>query len=217
MKVSHAFFKNTKLAFASVKFDELSRFSEFLTDTERRVAEDFASEKRKIEFFAGRVAAKLALAELQCDKAVTILDNDAGAPVVSDEKLAVSISHSEDIAVALAFESDFSFGIDIQIIRTKSIRALKRLVTEKFVPDDASHLTVAWTMKEALSKCLKTGFTLPYEEFLLADFIKKPNRFECTFTKYLQYIGKAMVQENYALAIVGNKGCMADVEIENLI
>ncbi len=219
MRVATVLFGNDrkKLAFASVKFDEWTDFERLLTDSERRVAGGFASEKRRTEFFAGRVAARLALTELHGSESVTILNNDAGVPVVSNEKLAVSISHSEDIAVALAFESDFSFGIDIQIIRAKSVKALKRLVTEKFVPDDAMHLTVAWAIKEALSKCLKTGFTIPYEEFLLADFIKNRNLFECTFVKYPQYIGRAVLWKNYAIAIVGNKEYMADMEIENLL
>ena len=218
MKVATASFGNQNLAFASVKYDEWSQFSGLLTEAERCVAYSFVSEKRKIEFFAGRVAAKLALAELQSDRTICILNNDAGMPIVSDEKFAVSISHSGDIAVALAFESDCSFGVDIQIIRTKSVNALKHVVTEVFVPNDVEHLTAAWTMKEALSKCLKTGFTLPYEEFLLADFVEKgQNKFWCTFTKYPQYIGKAVVWKNYVLAIIGNKEYIANIEIENLL
>ena len=217
MKVATASFGNQNLAFASVKYEEYSEFSELLAGVELHVADGFASQKRKTEFFAGRIAAKLALAELQCDKTVTVLDSDAGAPIVSNEKFAVSISHSGDTAVALAFGSDCSFGVDIQIIRTKSMNALKHVVTEAFVPNDVKRLTVAWTMKEALSKCLKTGFTLPYEEFLLADFIEKTNRFECTFAKYPQYSGQAAIQDNYALAVIGSRDCMATVEIQNLI
>src|SRR5699024_2400965 len=83
-----------------------------LTNKELNIYEDFSTEKRKVEFLAGRCAVKEA-----CDKAlgtgkwqiscqdIEVLPNDAGSPCLSvstfdREKIFVSISQSKAYAVA---------------------------------------------------------------------------------------------------------------------
>ncbi|MCR5225036.1 MAG: 4'-phosphopantetheinyl transferase superfamily protein [Alphaproteobacteria bacterium] len=206
-----------KFTFASIEYNEVCHYQKLLTETELLIVENFGSEKRKREFLAGRIAAKLALSKFTDASQITITNDNNGAPVVSDTEFTVSISHSGNTAVAIASNHDMPFGVDIQCLRPKSIAATKRLTPEKCVSREITHLTAAWALKEALSKCLKTGFTVPYNEFLLKSFVETQNKFECTFEKYSRYYGKAIFNGGYFLAIVGPKTCVDKIEIGDFL
>ena len=175
-------------------------------------------EKRKTEFLRGRCASKSALAEFSsnCEvKDISITHGTLGEPIVTDESFGVSISHSENIAVALAFKKMFSFGIDVERVNEKFTKALHRVtdVAKEQVPDNIADLTVAWALKEALSKCLKTGFTIAFDNFAFSEFRKVDGIFNCKFTKYSNFLGRAILKHNTVLAIVGERQSMSEIDM----
>lgn len=90
-----------------------SRFVErILTEKERDIYESFKQRKRKLEFLAGRFAAKEAFAKATGTgigklsfQHIEVLPNEIGAPEIIvegfiKEKIFLSISHSKQYAVA---------------------------------------------------------------------------------------------------------------------
>src|SRR5699024_1240703 len=83
-----------------------------LTNNELNIYEDFSTDKRKVEFLAGRFAVKEAFAKALGTgigkisfQDIEVLPNEAGSPCLSvstfdTEKIFVSISHSKAYAIA---------------------------------------------------------------------------------------------------------------------
>lgn len=178
-------------------------------------------EKRQLEFVRGRCAAKAAIAELESGEVgeVSIIRGQRGEPLVSGLNCGVSISHSRNIAVALAFKRGSTFGVDVEYVNAKFVKALKRMTntTAEHVPDNVTSLTVAWTLKEALSKCLKTGFTIAVENFAFSEFRNSGNIYTCGFSKYPLFLGKAVLKNDVVLAVVGEKQAVSEIDISNLL
>lgn len=83
-----------------------------LTEKEKEIYDSYSSKKRKIEFLAGRFAAKEAFSKALGTgigevgfRDIEILPNSKGAPVLTcrvtqDKNIHLSISHSRDYAIA---------------------------------------------------------------------------------------------------------------------
>lgn len=178
-------------------------------------------EKKQLEFVRGRCAAKTAIAELESDNVaeVSILRGQRGEPIVSGSDCCVSISHSKNTAVALAFRSDANFGVDIEHVNAKFVKSLRRMTNAivEHVPDNVRELTIAWTLKESLSKCLKTGLTIAFENLAFSEFHKSGEIYTCCFSKYPLFLGKAILKNDVVLAIVGEKSVVSEIDISHLL
>ncbi|MDR2645887.1 MAG: 4'-phosphopantetheinyl transferase superfamily protein [Holosporaceae bacterium] len=163
------------------------------------------SEKRKKQYYCGRMVTKKALSFFTNGlifRDVSVINEASGHPVIQNSYYATSITHTNEIVASLVFKIEFSFGIDIENIRKNAINALRSVITVgDHVPDDLNCLTVAWTLKEALSKALKFGFRLPREELELILIPQSANIFSCVYTKHPQFLGKARIYHDKSCAI----------------
>lgn len=83
--------------------------------------------------------------------------NEFGKPL-SDNKF-FNVSHSKGVVV-LAISKEFPIGLDIEVIRDYKDEIAKYISSEEeytSIKDNESFFTI-WTNKEALVKCLGTGF-----------------------------------------------------------
>ncbi|MDR1375835.1 MAG: 4'-phosphopantetheinyl transferase superfamily protein [Holosporaceae bacterium] len=195
----------------------VSDFSEFLSakwlsKPEEKKFNSISSEKIKIQFACGRVAAKAALGIFEdiAPSNVEIANEANGRPIICNSAYGVSISHSGEWIACLVFPKEFLFGIDVEQMRSNRRNALKYMSGEELIPDNLQNLTVAWTLKEALSKALKLGFYVPFEELAISHFSGKNGVFECEFTKRQTFKGLAIFCGNTSLAIVCEKKCLWD-------
>ncbi|MEE4242160.1 MAG: 4'-phosphopantetheinyl transferase superfamily protein [Desulfopila sp.] len=147
----------------------------WLSPRERKQFAAYTFAKRKSEWLAGRISAKLAAAsvtdtEEKLDYSTLEIANQPGGrpyihflhvPPYHSEKLDISISHSSTLAAALA--ADHYCGIDVQVCRKTLLRVRERfclkseaLILESFFPDspEESSLNILWSAKEALRKAL---------------------------------------------------------------
>ncbi len=132
--------------------------------------------KRRAEFLAGRICAKMALEGLwtstgqglpQPLNKIEIANDPSGRPIVSPYGLEdrprpeISITHGGEYAAALV--ADFPCGIDIQQQRDNLVRVREKycssdelqLLTELFPDAEPLHrLCLLWTAKEAAKKAL---------------------------------------------------------------
>ncbi|HLE47529.1 MAG TPA: SDR family NAD(P)-dependent oxidoreductase, partial [Candidatus Thermoplasmatota archaeon] len=157
---------------------------EALTAGERADQERYRNEKRAREFFAGRLAAKEAIAllterPLKESRGIEIRRLETGEPAArgkGTENIVVSITHTGDVALAVAArkESLTTIGIDAERIEEKPAaftdeafapeeqQLLKRLV-EKGAPSGQTQV-LCWAVKEAVLKALGKGFALDVQD-----------------------------------------------------
>lgn len=159
---------------------------EWLSTCELEKYQSFCAEKRKYQYAMGRIAAKNAIMQLtysKCPKKINISNAKNGSPIVKNTK--VSITHSKNYAAAIAFSENSSCGIDIEYIDRQKIKALSYISLEKEPIDkNSEQLTIAWCMKEALSKALLCGFSQSFERFRIKNFRQVAVNYDDTTTIY---------------------------------
>lgn len=133
--------------------------------------------KKAQSYLIGRFAAKYAISSLDTEidlKYIRIDNGFFGQPVIIGHPLErgvqVSISHSGLLGAAISFYEDCPTGVDIEVIDAANSKFLhmttsvseQELLALLPIAQEVS-LTLLWTAKEALSKAIRTGFTLDFE------------------------------------------------------
>lgn len=152
----------------------------FLHPQEFSILREMISEKRMHSYLLGRYAAKQALtqdAESISPTDIFIKSGIFQQPVIyhlqTKEKMQVSISHCGERAVALAFPETHPMGIDLEHSNKKYNAVIERQLTSQernllkaitnvnYTPE--TYYMILWTLKEALSKVLRTGLTAYFD------------------------------------------------------
>jgi 4'-phosphopantetheinyl transferase len=173
----------------------------------------FKNENAKFSYTLGRYAAKKSIACLtkQTDfNLINITNGTLGNPIVSDlPNLGVSLAHTDTSAVAVCFNEKYPMGIDIEEIDEKKSDIIKTQLTEsesrlsgKLKLSETELNIYLWTAKEALSKALKTGFTLPMSQFEISEIEEKENHLIIKFKNMEQFSGVEWKINNSIISIV---------------
>ncbi|MDR2765862.1 MAG: 4'-phosphopantetheinyl transferase superfamily protein [Holosporaceae bacterium] len=203
------------LAAVNVASVDESSCDHWLSHVEMEKFRSITSEKSRMRFAAGRIASRIGLKALGNAIAdnVSIINGKNGRPRVEGSEYSVSISHSDNSAVSMIFKNGFAFGIDIEYSRPDKIRALGRINRpSELIPSDLASLTAAWSLKESLAKALGYGFTVPFEEFEMCNFVETGDLFRCDFSKHLDFRGLALVMGGNVLAMVHERECFFEDE-----
>lgn len=158
----------------------------FLSSEEKRINSHYAYKRQK-EFALGRYCAKKALQQLLVEEiafdSLTIGKGKSGEPIVEGklgEDYHVSISHSEQMIVALACPKKVTLGIDIEHFNDDYCKDIYNILTreektliKRVTLCENSALYALWVAKESLAKALKTGFNLPLSDFEINKFEEK--------------------------------------------
>ena len=170
--------------------------------------------EKKRNFILGRYAAKKAVNTINKGSSteVEIQNGMFGQPLIrckGVENLSISISHCDNIGTAIVFPDLLSVGIDFEKIDSVHEKLLQGILTEseKKVLETKQinrmeFLTMLWTVKEAVSKCLRTGLSLPLELYETDNITIDNNQYYGTFRSFIQYQFFAIEKDNYVLAIV---------------
>ncbi|MCZ8522705.1 4'-phosphopantetheinyl transferase family protein [Paenibacillus caseinilyticus] len=172
-------------------------------------------ERRRRSYLAGRYAAKHAAAAWLKGgiplRDIAVLHGLLEHPVVTvpgHSNVQTSITHVDRAACALAFHEDIPLGIDLELIREDRTDAMDSLLTaaerdalRQLPYARSTALALLWTAKEALSKVLRTGLTMPvscYETLhLQAEEMMMQGQYVC----FPQYRFTAFVAGPSAVAI----------------
>lgn len=173
------------------------------------------SGRRKTEYLAGRIAAKNALGLFINEvnpKNIEIARGIFNQPIVrhsSEDIPEISISHKQSMAVALACQSGHCLGIDIEEYYEHNLGTLEGQLSEaekQVISQSVDYQLVCsqlWSIKEALSKVLKTGLTAPFEIYETAGITFTGSTIsQCYFKRFYQYQAMSWVFNQYVLAIV---------------
>ena len=206
-----------------------SERARFLHPSERRYAESLAQSTRRETFVLGRYALKRALARLASSaflpSEVEVARGVFGQPVVHHwpSPPAVSITHAGDLAFAVACDPGHVVGIDFDLLLPECDptrqRALSEREREMARPWELSepHLAlVSWTMKEALSKALRSGLMASFELLALEGASREGATFSAEFSNFRQYRACAWQLGDATLALVLPKHSRLVLETDEL-
>jgi 4'-phosphopantetheinyl transferase len=168
--------------------------------------------KRKISYLLGRLVAKRALSILDPQivlKKLFINNGIFNQPLIEhQENFEISISHSANVGVGLAFPKFHPAAIDIEQINTKQITAIQSCLTavELKLIEDFSDLNVAyfalWTTKEALSKAIKCGLAVNFKVLEISKIKQCDTVYIMEFSNFFQYKAISFPYKDYIISFV---------------
>jgi len=122
----------------------------------------------------------------------------------------VGISHCDDIAVALAFPEEHPLGIDLERAGRANADTIKSYVTpgesvliaRRGIDRDIG-FTIFWTMKEALTKILRTGLMVDLSLLEIDSIEIAPDAltYTATFRHLGQFKAMARCEGNYVCSV----------------
>jgi 4'-phosphopantetheinyl transferase len=194
----------------------LQHVLEFLNSSEIAYFAGLRFLRRQESFLLGRYAAKLALQyALQAPdlKAIEIGRGVFEQPLVSyvsAKTAGVTISHCDEVAVALAFPSGHPMGVDIERIDPARMTTIQSQMSplecqwaRSAGAEEITLSTVIWTAKEALSKALTCGLMSPMEILNLSELYPLRNRiWEGHFQNFAQYKFVGWANRTVAMSVV---------------
>ena len=195
--------------------DELKKSVPFLHPQELAYYHSLRFPRRKDAYLLGRLAAKNAVAAYTQSDDLNSIWIDFGVfgfPVVKFDKesnIQVSISHCENLGVAIAFPETHPMAIDLELIQEKNRRILagefteqeKQLLATLALPESTSY-TLLWTVKEGFSKVLRTGLTMNFHFFEVKSMVQKTSIIESHFSNSIQYKALSYYFGEYVFSLV---------------
>ena len=181
---------------------------------ERQFADGLKYEQRRHSYLLGRVAAKTAISRItpQAPDSIFIDNGVFQFPIVNyiaGENIQVSISHCDHSAAALAFPEKYPMAIDLEAIDSDNAALIRQQLTpheSRSWPDNCLDSRIGavmlWTLKEALSKVLRTGLTLDWKVFEVDRISRKGIVWESSFSHIHQYKGISRVYNDHIVSIV---------------
>ncbi len=197
------------------ELQSLSKMLHFLHKTELRYYDSLKFEKRKISYLLGRIAAKKAISKvIQIQSNLISIDFGIfNFPVVksdSNKNIQISISHCDNIGIALAFPEEHPMGIDIERINDNKIDSFASIISSKELElintfNDINlsvSSTIIWTIKEGLSKIFRTGLMMDFRIIEIESLDKMGKYYVSTFHHVAQYKAISYHYNDYICSIV---------------
>ena len=191
------------LAFASTPTAVKHVCLEHLHIDEQKHLNSLTAQARIFSFCLGRYACKKAIQALVANINLHDIYIEKGVfthpcPTHPTRRLPqVSCSHSAQVAIACAFPAQHPVGLDIEKISEKSYAAIKRSCSSEELnyiktiqlknPSTPLSLTAIWSMKESLSKAIKTGLMSPFKLLEIQDLTFENGIWSNTFKNFSQY------------------------------
>jgi 4'-phosphopantetheinyl transferase EntD len=173
-------------------------------------------DKRKSSYLLGRISAKSALSKIIPAKtAMNSFKVGFGVfqfPVIEHlpySGLQVSITHCDAIGISIAYPEAHPIGVDIERINPEKVDSMVNMFTQEEIilansklNDKASAYTLLWTVKESLSKILKTGMMIDFK-YLELDFLNyNDGIYTGNFKNFTQYKSYSIVLNSYIISII---------------
>ena len=182
---------------------------------EKRHYDQLKYDRQKQAYLLGRAAAKRAIRALapQIVSSDILIDSGVfGFPVVryrSLENVQVSISHTDQVGLALAYPESHPLGVDTERVDRDRIASVEGeldhrehlLLGDLTLPHPVG-LTLLWTIKESLSKVLRTGLTLDMKLAAVKSLVRVDNVWIGHFRNFGQYKSLSVVTSTQVCSIV---------------
>lgn len=193
----------------------LERLLTLLHPEERSYYDTLKFDKRRESYLLGRVTAKKAIGALSAFEdlsKIAIVSGIFQFPVVKysiTHNLQVSITHCDGLGIALSYPEVHPLGIDLERTDKSNTDAIKEQLTNDeltlalAVPlPQATACTMIWTMKEALSKVLRTGLTMDLKLLEISTLEKDGDLYIGQFKHLIQYKAISSEAGAYVCSVV---------------
>ena len=187
----------------------------FLHSNELDVFDTLKMPKVQHSYLLGRYAAKRALGAFMADVVLTDVQVSSGIfqqPVLhlaDGGNIQISIAHTNEMGIAVVFPEGHPMGVDVETVDQKQSETIREVLTPGELNklglihrDVNKSLTLLWTMKEALSKVLKTGLMTPFHLYEIESVEHKDDVVICNFINFPQYKALSWLSGNHAWSIV---------------
>lgn len=201
-----------------------------LHPTEIAKSQTHKYEAGKKAYLLGRLAGRSALSLMMPQENLSTVFIGSGVfsfPIIEGASggLSISITHCDDLGMALVYPQAHPLAIDLERIDAKRkntfaeyVNTEEQLLIRKAGLPKTVGDVMAWTVKESLSKVLRTGMTLDFKLIQLASILRKENHYESTFTDFGQYKAISYPIGEYVCSIVMPKFTTPDLkEFEALL
>ncbi len=171
--------------------------------------------RRQESFLVGRWVAKHVVSFWDGDGDVGSVEISRGVfdqPLVRGahtEGCRISLSHDNLWAAALVFPEAHPMGLDVETVDPARVETIIGQLTglERdwmgSAPDPAVCATALWTAREALSKVIGCGLTVPAAVLALKDFVAEGSgTWTGTFAQFSQYQARTVVAGRTLVSIV---------------
>jgi len=219
--------------FVNKNLEDLKKEMYILQPEETQYYKKVKCDKRRESYLLGRFAAKIAIRQILKQKidynTFSIGYGVFQFPIVKyikDQRINVSISHCNSKGIALAFPEEHPMGIDIEKIEEDKVSSIKDLISNGEYKDINSCLLskqegtiLIWTIKESLSKVLKTGLMVDFKILEIKYLQKRGEEYINEFKYFFQYKAVSRLIGGYMISIVlpKNTDCNLDDFWANLI
>lgn len=198
----------------------------FLHPNELNFFDTLKFEKAQHSYLLGRFAAKSAWSAFAENGLMTAAEITAGIfqqPVLylpDGGNVQLSIGHTEKIGMAIVYPESHPMGIDAEFIDAAQSETIRGVIALKeqgklhlIHSEESKSLTLLWTIKEALSKVLKTGLMTPFELFEVENIQHQEDILICDFINFPQYKSISWLDGGYAWSIVLPRKSMLDLAV----
>jgi 4'-phosphopantetheinyl transferase len=192
----------------------------FLHPDEYAYFNTLTAPKRQHSYLQGRHTAKKAAAAF-CNeptkiKIITGIFQQPVLEIPGVSNIQLSISHTENWCGVIVFPEVHPMGIDVEMITPEIHETIEGIITEKeksLLPGSVADLAMLWTMKEALSKTLRTGLMTPLQVYEVSYIVHIDGVTEAHFTNFAQYKALSWISGDHAWSIVLPKNSMPDLKV----
>jgi 4'-phosphopantetheinyl transferase len=220
--------QHSELCVVSLSLAELREYAKsFLHPREFSYFSSLAYERRQLSYLLGRFAAKQALVHYGMEAVLTDMWIEPGVfdfPVIhypGNEKIQLSDSHTETYGVALIYPEIHPMGIDLEILDAKKNSTIETVLTKEELQllnnlagmQTDEKYALFWTVKEALSKVLRTGLTTPFEIYAVKTLNSANNHWISEFQNFTQYKGVSFLLGHFMCSIVFPKRTEMTIDI----
>jgi len=189
--------------------------TQFLSNYELDILQKLQHINRIHKYIQGRYITKLTLAKYYGEtdlKSIIIKTGIFNQPLINHPKInqmMVSISHTSNLSACLVSSSEHPMALDIETIHLNNKSNIKSQLTENEIElistrGEESHIlyTILWTVKEAISKVLGTGLTVPLTIFEIEKIEKIDTYFQCTFINFGQFKTRSYIWQDKVFSFV---------------
>jgi 4'-phosphopantetheinyl transferase len=171
--------------------------------------------RRQRSYLLGRYAAKTALSAALSEPDLRVIEIERGVfeqPIVRYDRnvgWGVTISHTEELAAALAYPAGHPMGIDLEQIDPRQHETILSQLSEREIgwlnlhsAERFEFASALWAAKESLSKVLRTGLMANIRVYDLAEFnVIASREREGFFENFAQYKTRVWIGSKHVLAI----------------
>jgi len=200
------------------KEPDLSEFLDVLHPQELEYCNRLIHERRLKSYLYGRISIKNAVTQMKenaVHKNILIKNGVFHQPVLicgDIHNTDVTLAHCDSCAVSMAYCDEYIFGVDIEPLgneRLEHVISKELTEGEKKAIQSLDHnlgMTILWTVKEAVSKCIKTGLTIPLSMLEVNEIRIGAGYYMAKCNNFSQYITNCYILQNkYVLSITHPK------------